>query len=958
MKRRLLSLILVLVVALGMFLAVAMSASAATGSVKGVTAVGSGYTRNRITGVYSPVFTTKQAVTTDGAAIDNAVTSAPFYTTYNSGLVLNELKTSPMEGNTYYSKLTIECTNYDAGAEAAYTNITIPGFVVEKVRTYYTDMGSKFVIIYSATMRSVYVGGVRVGNGTYLPVGATKTQLEKPTEGGYAHLDVDKLTLEDFAYTGSGDSYKAGIYAEFPMTINLSGQNTFDMDSGGTGIECTQALTIGSSLGRGTLTIYGDYGIVSNKNLTLQNGRYVIDTAKYECLYAGGDLHIQADVRLDLNCNDTTHGLAAVNAEGSVTMEDSAYRYTLVSEWPGGSLRPFNPAWELTWYKRIIRDKFSSSVYVGGVLVSDGQYLAQGSTTPTTTKPADNYVYLKSGILTLHNFTLTNGGYQRYSSDPYKSQIVSATGLSYVLSLSGQNKLIVNESGGLETIAIYVENTIRIQQVSNGSSLDIECNNKALDMWADALILESGTVNIKSGSTAIDANGGSVRINGGALNIESGAGGIIIRGGCTITGGSVNIRAKYQGFYGFSYTSYFRVTGGNVVVISDKSALDSSGNIEITGGSLYLKADGVNYYDTVYAALDADETCTIASGLAVKASTEHDGELGVYDPAKYKEYDFVVIGDPTVPKLDTCTVTFSPNSGTGTAFTKSDVIKDYFMTLPECPFQGTEGRTFTGWIVPGYNTPCAPGKSVAVTQDMGILAGWTDLVITQANATVDIPKIGDHPDMTPTADADANYTVEVDYWYYSAGSGTYPHMTASDVFTPYKTYHLRLEFKPKAGYKFDNNTVFTVNGEKTTAYGMMGFREIRFYVGGYTVTFDPCGGTTDTAAMQAYSDGTLSSLPDAEWTDDSMIFVGWYDAKTGGNEIDTSTVFTKNTTVYAHYVKYCDYYDHSWDAATCTEPMTCCICGATQGSPDGHSWEEATCTEPKYCSLSPIRIRY
>ena len=42
---------------------------------------------------------------------------------------------------------------------------------------------------------------------------------------------------------------------------------------------------------------------------------------------------------------------------------------------------------------------------------------------------------------------------------------------------------------------------------------------------------------------------------------------------------------------------------------------------------------------------------------------------------------------------------------------------------------------------------------------------------------------------------------------------------------------------------------------------------------------------------------------------------------------------------------------HDWKDATCTEPKTCRICGATEGDPAGHQWKEATCTEPKTCTV-------
>ena len=42
---------------------------------------------------------------------------------------------------------------------------------------------------------------------------------------------------------------------------------------------------------------------------------------------------------------------------------------------------------------------------------------------------------------------------------------------------------------------------------------------------------------------------------------------------------------------------------------------------------------------------------------------------------------------------------------------------------------------------------------------------------------------------------------------------------------------------------------------------------------------------------------------------------------------------------------------HVWKAATCAEPQTCTLCGATEGEVTEHTWKEATCTEPKTCEV-------
>lgn len=68
----------------------------------------------------------------------------------------------------------------------------------------------------------------------------------------------------------------------------------------------------------------------------------------------------------------------------------------------------------------------------------------------------------------------------------------------------------------------------------------------------------------------------------------------------------------------------------------------------------------------------------------------------------------------------------------------------------------------------------------------------------------------------------------------------------------------------------------------------------------YTITFDTNGGTCGTSTMTTGADGKLASLP-TPTRSGSYRFVGWYTAASGGTKVTTSTVFTANTTVYAHW---------------------------------------------------------
>ena len=68
----------------------------------------------------------------------------------------------------------------------------------------------------------------------------------------------------------------------------------------------------------------------------------------------------------------------------------------------------------------------------------------------------------------------------------------------------------------------------------------------------------------------------------------------------------------------------------------------------------------------------------------------------------------------------------------------------------------------------------------------------------------------------------------------------------------------------------------------------------------YTIDLDAMGGSSSVAALTTGLNGRLSALP-AQPTLEGYTFDGWYTEPVGGAKISTSTVFTGNTTVYAHW---------------------------------------------------------
>lgn len=68
----------------------------------------------------------------------------------------------------------------------------------------------------------------------------------------------------------------------------------------------------------------------------------------------------------------------------------------------------------------------------------------------------------------------------------------------------------------------------------------------------------------------------------------------------------------------------------------------------------------------------------------------------------------------------------------------------------------------------------------------------------------------------------------------------------------------------------------------------------------YVITFNANGGAGGTS-LTTGTDGRLSTLPGTAPTRTGYTFDGWYTASSGGSKVTTSTVFSANTTVYAHW---------------------------------------------------------
>lgn len=69
----------------------------------------------------------------------------------------------------------------------------------------------------------------------------------------------------------------------------------------------------------------------------------------------------------------------------------------------------------------------------------------------------------------------------------------------------------------------------------------------------------------------------------------------------------------------------------------------------------------------------------------------------------------------------------------------------------------------------------------------------------------------------------------------------------------------------------------------------------------YTITLNALGGTVSPATLTTDADGKVASLPTP--TNSGYTFDGWFTAETGGDAVDAATVFTADTTIYAHWTR-------------------------------------------------------
>ena len=272
------------------------------------------------------------------------------------------------------------------------------------------------------------------------------------------------------------------------------------------------------------------------------------------------------------------------------------------------------------------------------------------------------------------------------------------------------------------------------------------------------------------------------------------------------------------------------------------------------------------------------------------------------------------------------TVTFDANGGSEpedlpeevtTAMPAKKVLHGSEYYLPECEFIAPENQQFKAWQIDGTEYPV--NAPVTVTADITVKALWEDAPPSHEHSYGDWSRDGTNhwhectDDDCPNREESINdkaahvYTDDADTTCDTCGyertitppahkhrygdwrkDGTNHWHECTDADCPNREESI----KDKAAHVYTDDADTTCD---TCGYE----RTITPPAHEHIVTFDGNGGTSSVGSMTT-TNQKLPSLPSASRSG-SYSFDGWYTEKSGGTKITTDTVFSANTTVYAHW---------------------------------------------------------
>lgn len=364
-----------------------------------------------------------------------------------------------------------------------------------------------------------------------------------------------------------------------------------------------------------------------------------------------------------------------------------------------------------------------------------------------------------------------------------------------------------------------------------------------------------------SGEVILCLNGQELNLNGQHISVSNGASltlcdcstGGVLTGGSGSNGGGVYVDGG----------GTFTMTGGSIV-----------GNTANAGGGVYVDEGG---------------TFTMEDGSINNNQATSGGGGGVM----VNKGSFTLSGG-SITGNTTNSDTFGYGGGVclyGTFYLSGDSI------IQNNTKAGATDNLYLGWNTIKITGPLGENARIGVTAEgvpRSFISGWSDNMAGENPADY-FSSDGDALGIGLNADGNVvlgslctNITLDLN-------GGTLPEYSLVEG--------AALPIPSRIGYTFAGwygNPEFT--GDPVTDVPTGSTVNLTFYAAWtpntYTVIFDANGGSVDPTSAVTVA-GKLTSLPIPTY--DGYNFLGWYTQKDGGDKVTTDTVFTVDSTIYAHW---------------------------------------------------------
>ena len=364
-----------------------------------------------------------------------------------------------------------------------------------------------------------------------------------------------------------------------------------------------------------------------------------------------------------------------------------------------------------------------------------------------------------------------------------------------------------------------------------------------------------------SGEVILCLNGQELNLNGQHISVSNGASltlcdcstGGVLTGGSGITGGGVYV----------SGGGTFTLSGGNI-----------AGNTAAAGGGVYVDEDG---------------TFTMEGGSINNNKATSGGGGGVM----VNKGTFTLSGG-SITGNATNDETYGYGGGVclyGTFYLSGDSI------IQDNTKADTADNLYLGWQTINITGPLGENAHIGVNAEAvprSFISGWSDNMAGKDPADY-FSSDGDACGIGLNTAGDAVLGSQCTTITLNPNGGTLPEYSLVEG--------AALPIPTKTGYTFAGwyeNQEFS--GDPVTDVPTDSTENLNFYAkwtaNTYTVIFDANGGSVNPTSAVTVA-GKLTSLPTPTY--DGYNFLGWYTQKDGGDKVTTDTVFTMDSTIYAHW---------------------------------------------------------